>query len=111
MLLLGFAGAEGGGSRVSQSALNVYCERVRATENLPCGPCRVLERRHGLVELVERGAGVIAERLRIIPPYFERQSMSFSESASRYGHRSAQQRLGFLEALEFTKGICVVEGC
>ena len=47
-----FAGAERG-SRVSQFVLNSLCDRVR-------DPFRVLERRHGLVEIVERGAGVIA---------------------------------------------------
>ena len=30
---------------------------------------RVLERRHGLVEIVERGAGVLVERLRVNPPH------------------------------------------
>ena len=32
-------------------------DRVRATEHAPRGPFRVLERRHGLAEIVERGAG------------------------------------------------------
>ena len=45
-----FAGAERG-SRVSQFVLNSLCDRVR-------DPFRVLERRHGLVEIVERGAVV-----------------------------------------------------
>ena len=47
-----FAGAARG-SRGSQFVLNSLCGRVR-------DPFRVLERRHGLVEIVERGAGVIA---------------------------------------------------
>jgi hypothetical protein len=34
---------------------------VRATHHLPRGPFRVLERRHGLAEIVERGSVVIAE--------------------------------------------------
>ena len=32
------------------------CERVRAAEHAPRDPSRVLERRHGLAEIVERGA-------------------------------------------------------
>ena len=43
---------------VSQAALNVHCERVRAAEHAPRDPCRVLERRHGFAEIVERGARV-----------------------------------------------------
>ena len=45
-----FAGAARG-SRGSQFVLNSLCGRVR-------DPFRVLERRHGLVEIVERGAVV-----------------------------------------------------
>ena len=47
------------GSRDSQIVLHVYCERVRATEHAPRGPFHVLERRHGLAEIIERGAGVL----------------------------------------------------
>ena len=47
-----------GGSRISQVALNPRCQRMRATEYAPRGPFIVLERRHGLVEIVERGAVV-----------------------------------------------------
>ena len=36
--------------------------------------------------------------------------MTLSKNASRHGHRSAQQRLGFFEALYLEKGICVVVG-
>ena len=55
-----------GCSRGSQVVLNVYCERVRATEHLPRDPFRVLERRHGLAEMVERRA-VLVERLCVAP--------------------------------------------
>ena len=51
------------GSRGSQVVLNIQYERVRATEQAPRDPHRVLERRHGLAEIVERGVGVPAERL------------------------------------------------
>ena len=37
---------------------NFHSERMRATKHAPRGPCRVLECRHGLAELVERGASV-----------------------------------------------------
>jgi hypothetical protein len=53
--LPGFAGAERG-SCISQVCLNRPCERMRATEHAPRGLFRVLERRHGLAEIVERGA-------------------------------------------------------
>ena len=63
-----FAGAEDG-SRVSQGTLISHCDRVRATEYAPRDPCSVLERRHGLAEIVERRAGVEAERLRVNFPH------------------------------------------
>ena len=53
------------GSRVYQGGLNPHCERVCATKYAPRGPCYLLERRHGLAEIIERGARVIAERLRV----------------------------------------------
>ena len=52
-----FAGAERG-SRLSQFALNAHCGRVRAAEHAARDLCRILEHRHGLAEIVERGAGV-----------------------------------------------------
>ena len=48
---------------------------MRTTEHAPRKPRRVLERRHGLAEIVERGAGV-HERLRVIPPQIERDLRS-----------------------------------
>ena len=50
-----FAGAERG-SRPSQGFPNPHYVWVRAAEDAPRGPFRVLERRHGLAEIVERGA-------------------------------------------------------
>ena len=41
--------------------LNRRCERVRATEHAPHGPSRVLERIHGLAEIVKRGLVVVVE--------------------------------------------------
>ena len=41
------------GSRVLQIVLNHIRERVRAAKDAPSGPFRVLERRHGLAEIVD----------------------------------------------------------
>ena len=46
-------------SRVSQMEINPSCHRVCATEHAPCGPFRLLQRRHGLAEIVERGSVVL----------------------------------------------------
>ena len=84
---------------MSQVALNIQYERVRATEQAPRDPHRVLERRHGLAEIVERGVGVPAERLCVKFPYSERDFIALAENASRHGHNLAHYRLGFFEAL------------
>ena len=81
-----FAGAELG-SRVLQGSLNPRCVRVRATKHAPRDAVRVLERTHGLAEIVERGAFVIVERLRVIQPQRERETMIVPEYASRHGYR------------------------
>ena len=85
-----FAGAEDG-SRGSQIVLNPFCERVRAAEHAPRGPCRILERRHGFADVVERGAGVHVERLRVSPLHPEREMMILSKNSSRHGCHSAHQ--------------------
>ena len=46
------------GSRFLQAELGLRCERVRPSKHAPRGPFRLRERRHGLAEIVERGAGV-----------------------------------------------------
>ena len=46
------------GSRVTHVALDPRSGRVRATEHATRDPFRVLERRHGFAEIVERGAVV-----------------------------------------------------
>ena len=63
-----FAGAERG-SRVLQILLNLRCERMRATKHAPRDPFSVLERRHGLAQIVEGGGRVHAERMRVIPSH------------------------------------------
>ena len=55
-------------SRVLQVALKKSCERMRATEHAPRGPFRLLEHRHGLAEIIQRGALVPVERQSIIHP-------------------------------------------
>ena len=52
------AGAERG-PRLSQRFLNPHRGRVRSTQHAPRDPSRVLERRHGLTEVVERRAVVL----------------------------------------------------
>ena len=42
---------------------------MRSTEHASRDPCRVLKRRHGFAEIVERGGWVLAERPRVIPPH------------------------------------------
>ena len=103
------AGAERG-SRVLQITLNFRCERVRTTKHTPRDPFRGLERRHGLAEIVERGAVVSVEHPRVFPPHPEREFATLSKSASRHGHLLAQQRLGFFEAPQMIEGRCIVEG-
>ena len=80
-----------GGSRVSQISLNLNCERVRATEHAPRNPCRLLEHRHGLAEIVERGTIVVAERRRVNRHHLECDVMRIAENASRHGNIFARQ--------------------
>ena len=53
---------------------------MRGSEDAPRGPFYFLERRHGLADIVERGVGVFAKRLRVIPPQFERGVLTVSAS-------------------------------
>ena len=85
-------------SGLSQEMFNLLYERVRATEHAPRGPFRVLESRHGLAEIIERGGGVLVERLPISPPHFERDFTTIPMNAARHGYRLAQHGLGFFEA-------------
>ena len=102
-----FAGAEHH-SRIPQGTLNLCYVWVRAAEHAPRGLFQILEGRHGLAEIVERGAGVKVERPRIKPPQFERIFIAYANNSSRHGHHFAQQRLGFFEALQIFKGRRVV---
>ena len=96
--LPGFAGAEHR-SRILQLALNSRCERVRAPKHTARGPIHLLERRHTLTEIVQRGTVVHVECLRVNQPHLAREIVTISENASRRGQRFAKKRLGFIEAL------------
>ena len=63
--------------RVSQRPLNPPYERMRATEHAPRGRFYLLERIYGLAEIVGRGAGVVVERQRVIPPRLAEQELRF----------------------------------
>ena len=86
------------GSRVLQVVLNVHCERVCVTEDAPRDPGRILERRHGLAEIVERGAVGFVEHYRVIHPKRECEFMTLTENASRHGHNFAHECPGFFAA-------------
>ena len=64
---------------------------MRAAEYLTRDPVRLLERRHGLVEVVKRRAGVPVKCPPVTPPHPEREFVTFSQSAPYYGNVSAQQ--------------------
>ena len=72
---------------------------MRAAEHAPRGPCRLLERHHGLAEIVERGALVSVERLRVTPPHPEYEFIRRPANTLRHGYRFAKQCLGFSIAL------------
>ena len=98
-------------SSLEQINRNPFCERVCDSEHALRPPFQILERRHALVEIVERGTvDVHVERLRVIQPHFERESMSFSENASRHGNHFAKQRFAFFETLWIRKGRHIVVG-
>ena len=66
-----------------------------AAEHAPRDTIRVLERRHGLAEIVERGVGVFVERHRVHRCYPEKPVIRFPESASRHASLWAQKRFDF----------------
>ena len=70
-----------------------------ATKHAPRDPFYVLERRHGLAEIVERRVVVGVERLRVICPQRERDTIRISNKALRHGNHFAQQSLCLFEAL------------
>ena len=84
---------------------------MRATEHAPPGPFYFLERRHGLAEVVECGAGVNGEHRCVTPPHLERDFMTLSKNAPRHGRRFAHQGLSFFQTPHIDKGERVVVGC
>ncbi len=50
-------------SHFAQIAPDAFCSRVRATEHASRDPFNVLERRHGLAEIVDGGAHPFTKRL------------------------------------------------
>ena len=58
-------------TRILQGALNIPRELMRAAHHAPRNPCRVFERGHSLVEIIQPGAGVLRERLCVNFPHLE----------------------------------------
>ena len=81
-------------SRLPHIVLNPLCEWMRATEHAPRDPCRILERRYGLAEIIERGAVDLAERLRVNRPHHEHAIILFEALHANEGIRSV---VGFVE--------------
>ncbi len=83
---------------------------MRPTKHAPRSPHYLLERRHGLAEIVKRGSVGHVERLRVNRPHLEREIMTLAEDTSRHGDHFAQQRLGFFEESKLSKGVRVIAG-
>ena len=81
---------------------------MRTTKHAPRGSCHFLEHPHALADIVQRGAVSAVERLSVQLFKCERESMSFSESASGHGDCFQQQCLSFFEATERYEVIRVV---
>ena len=82
---------------------------MRAPEHAPRGTFNLHERRHGLAEIVERGAVVMVERHRVHQSHPEREIITVSNNASRHGYDFARECLSFIEALQMMKGRRVAE--
>ena len=92
-------------------SLNLHRGRVRASERAPRNSQRILERRHRLAEIVERGGGVAVERLRVTPPHLERGLITLTKNASRHGRQLAQEFTGFSVALQTNKDRRAEQSC
>ena len=91
-------------------SLNLHRGRVRASERAPRNSQRILERLHALAKIVERGADVHVERLRVTPPHLERGLIILTKNASRHGRQLAQEFTGISVALQTKKERRVVVG-
>ena len=66
---------------------------MRAAEHAPRGPFRLLERIHGLAEITVCGCGVLVERPRVVPPYYDCQRRArTSDAAVQIAWRRAKER-------------------
>ena len=88
-----------GGAGACYMVFNIHCGRMCFSEHAPRDPSRVLERRHGLADIVERGTGVTADRPRVSFPHAKRDYIMISENASRHGQQFVQKLFNFSEAL------------
>ena len=64
-----------------QLSIKARVEDVSKNHHLPRGPFYLLEQRHCLAEIVERGVGVPKERPRVIFPHPEREIIVISGNA------------------------------
>ena len=78
---------------------------MRAAEHAPRNPRRVLERRRGLAEIVERGVGVIAEHHRGNLSHREREIMTLSENPLRHRQRMLEAVKLFEGASQITRRV------
>ena len=69
---------------------------MRSTEHASRDPCRVLKRRHGFAEIVERGGWVLAERPRVIPTHGQSRE-DWNETLQKLSTHGPQGVLGFGE--------------
>ena len=82
------AGAERG-SCFSQTVLNLSCLRMRAAEDAPRNRRRLLKRRHGLAEIVERGGGVLEGNVVRFAPLYEKYNGGKAMSSHWMKNRNA----------------------
>ena len=86
-------------SRMFQRTLDFRRLRMSLTEYALPRIRNRLEYIHALAEIAERGAFVHVERPRVNPPHLERDIITLSKNASRYGNHFEQKWFGFFEAL------------
>ena len=65
-----------GGSRLSQALINPDGDRMRPAQHATRDPFYLLERRHGLMDIFERGAIISVDRLRVKAPGLKAASAS-----------------------------------
>ena len=88
-----------------QGYFNPLYVRVRAAEHAPRDPCRLLERRYRLVEIVERGAGVLV--IEEIEP-IARRVLGIAHPLAAVIQSELQKARGLLRAREAGKNVVFV---